>query len=316
MAVSDAMDEKELETALVLRVDLGNETGDEDQISLVKESGLPEKLKDGRIVIVAAWDHLKEEYKRYVEESVSGADLQNQAMVKNVKDVTEQPVSEKILSRGFRCCILILLVFTVSLLFFQKGISYAIDGSVNSQVAYLKEIFGAMHGKNLWEAADQLLENLCVSWSEDGYVTSCFLVLFLAMTEGIFLWQHGMAKTYPLLLTFVGLSVFSAFTAQSSTGVEMYILILLASGSFRHLYRFHLEKLRLTDSKKVQEKAENERRAVALKEEEEELKQLRQEAMKSRFDMGDALKKGYINISVSEAYEKEQKSCKKDDPES
>lgn len=80
------MDEKELETALVLRVDLGNETGDEDQISLVKESGLPEKLKDGRIVIVAAWDHLKEEYKRYVEESVSGADLQNQAMVKNVKD--------------------------------------------------------------------------------------------------------------------------------------------------------------------------------------------------------------------------------------
>lgn len=86
MAVSDAMDEKELETALVLRVDLGNETGDEDQISLVKESGLPEKLKDGRIVIVAAWDYLKEEYKRYVEESVSGADLQNQAMVKNVKD--------------------------------------------------------------------------------------------------------------------------------------------------------------------------------------------------------------------------------------
>ncbi len=266
MAVSDAMDEKELETALVLRVD-----------------------------------------------------LQNQAMVKNVKNVTEQPVSEKILSRGFRCCILILLVFTASLLFFQKGISYAIDGSVNSQVAYLKEIFGAMHGKNLWEAADQLLENLCVSWSEDGYVTSCFLVLFLAMTEGIFLWQHGMANTYPLLLTFVGLSVFSAFTAQSSTGVEMYILILLASGSFRHLYRFHLEKLRLTDSRKVQEqqeKAENERRALALKEEEEELKQLRQEAMKSRFDMGDALKKGYINISVSEAYEKEQKSCKKDDPES
>ncbi len=157
MAVSDAMDEKEQETALVLRADLGNETGDEDQISLVKESGLPEKLKDGRIVIVAAWDHLKEEYKRYVEESVSGADLQNQAMVKNVKNVTEQPVSEKILSRGFRCCILILLIFTASLLFFQKGISYAIDGSVNSQVAYLKEIFGAMHGK-------LCLQNFCISW--------------------------------------------------------------------------------------------------------------------------------------------------------
>lgn len=74
-----------------------------------------------------------------------------------VKNVTEQPVSEKILSRGFRCCILILLVFTASLLFFQKGISYAIDGSVNSQVAYLKEIFGAMHGK-------LCLQNFCISW--------------------------------------------------------------------------------------------------------------------------------------------------------
>lgn len=86
IAVSDEMNEQELEAALMLRADLGNEIQEDDRLSLVKESDLPASLKNGNVILVSLWENLSGTWKKYVEEKIAGQDLQTQAVIRNIKD--------------------------------------------------------------------------------------------------------------------------------------------------------------------------------------------------------------------------------------
>ena len=60
------------------------------------------------------------------------------------------------------------------------------------------------------------------------------------------------------------------------------------------------------EKERIQQQAERDReRMQKILEDEEMLAKLREEAMKSQFDMRSALEKGYIEMSVSEAYGKD-----------
>lgn len=90
IAVSDALDEKELEAALMVRADLGSETAMEDDISLVSYSALPKGM--GNKIIISLYDHLDEELRQEVQEGLGDRDLKTQAMIKFMEDESNNPL--------------------------------------------------------------------------------------------------------------------------------------------------------------------------------------------------------------------------------
>ncbi|MDC7289742.1 cellulose biosynthesis cyclic di-GMP-binding regulatory protein BcsB [Blautia schinkii] len=90
IAVSDALDEKELEAALMVRADLGSETAMEDDISLVSYSVLPKSV--GNKIIISLYDHLDEELRQEVQEGLGDRDLKTQAMIKFMEDESNNPL--------------------------------------------------------------------------------------------------------------------------------------------------------------------------------------------------------------------------------
>jgi hypothetical protein len=90
IAVSDEQDGKELEAALMLRADFGNETNVEDDISLLKYSSLPKE--GGSRIIIALYDNLDKKYKKIVDDSLQTEDLSSQAMVKFITGDTGESV--------------------------------------------------------------------------------------------------------------------------------------------------------------------------------------------------------------------------------
>lgn len=90
IAVSDAVDEKELEAALMVRADLGSGTSKEDDISLVRYSSLPKG--EGNKIIISLYDNLEQDLQQAVKESLDGRELNNQAMIKFMTDENNNPL--------------------------------------------------------------------------------------------------------------------------------------------------------------------------------------------------------------------------------
>lgn len=84
IAVSDKCTEEELKAALLLRADLGNETGQEDRISLVKESQLPSGEK--KVILVSMLENLDETYRSVIEKETGENNLKEEAVVKLIEE--------------------------------------------------------------------------------------------------------------------------------------------------------------------------------------------------------------------------------------
>lgn len=89
VAVSDQCEEAELEAALMLRADLGNETDEKDYISMVKCSQLP---KDRATVLVSMKKNLSASYNQAVEQALNGKDIKQQALILIMEGQQKQPI--------------------------------------------------------------------------------------------------------------------------------------------------------------------------------------------------------------------------------
>lgn len=80
VVVSDQCTAEEMEAALMLRADLGNETSQEDRISLVRRSELLEGKK--KVIFISAMEHLDENYRQIAETAAEGRNLKEEALIK------------------------------------------------------------------------------------------------------------------------------------------------------------------------------------------------------------------------------------------
>ena len=141
------------------------------------------------------------------------------------------------------------------------------------------------------------------SWGNMFYL----LVIGLAAVEGIYLWDKGAGYAYPFLLMYLG-TVAMHLLVENQNRYHfhaLYMLAMLAALGVKHIG----ESSRVRVQQKLEERrmaaqldleASKKRKALLL--EEERLIKLRQEAMQSKFDMKDALEKGYVTVRVTKAY--------------
>ena len=132
------------------------------------------------------------------------------------------------------------------------------------------------------------------------------LVVAFAAIEGIFLWKRGCGLAYPFLLMYLGTAAMHLLVENQNRYHfhALYMLAILAAlgvrdicGASRVRVQQRLEERRTL----AQQKQEDAMKEKALLQEEEHLTELRQEAMRSRFDMRDALETGFITVRVSQA---------------
>ena len=133
------------------------------------------------------------------------------------------------------------------------------------------------------------------------------LVAAFAAIEGIFLWKRGCGLAYPFLLMYLG-TVAMHLLVENQNRYHfhaLYMLAILAAlgvrdicGASRMRVQQRLDERRLL----ARQKQEDAMKKETLLREEEHLTELRQQAMQSKFDMRDALEKGYITVRVSKAY--------------
>ena len=84
VAVSDRCTPGEVEAALMLRADLGNETDQEDRISLVRVSDLPEG--DKTVILISEMDHLDERYRMIAEQEAKGRNLKEEVLIRFIEE--------------------------------------------------------------------------------------------------------------------------------------------------------------------------------------------------------------------------------------
>lgn len=298
-----------------------------------------------------------------------------------VKLPIDQPLSLRILGKGWmRCLIIVITYFCVSK-FISVGISYTIDQEIasgtssfgyNLLVGLNEQSDGGWNKEDtdyLYDALeltgsatqahtlcrDLALERLKNSkgmfnlfarkfqllWSNDDYgstwniffmdqqgtltrsreeffygvrdINNLFYLTLAAMAGvgGFFLWKRGNGVTYPFILIFLGTAGMYLFV-ESQNHYHYHVLFmfaLLAGYTIKEIYEMNYCKVLAGQAEKerrIREKEEDEKKMEFLLKEEEELKKRREEAMGCRFDMMDALKKGYITVSISEAYEREE----------
>ena len=133
------------------------------------------------------------------------------------------------------------------------------------------------------------------------------LAVAFAAIEGIFLWRRGCGLAYPFVLMYLG-TVAMHLLVENQNRYHfhaLYMLAMLAALGVRDIceasrarVQRRLEERRAIDRQEREDAA----RAQTLRREEEHLTELRREAMQSRFDLRDALEKGYVTVRVSEAY--------------
>ncbi len=161
------------------------------------------------------------------------------------------------------------------------------------------------------ELTDQRKDFLYTSRDIDNLVY--LLAVAFAGISGVFLWKKGMGLEYIFILVFVGTAAMHLFVENQNRYHyhALFMIVLMACSSLREIYTMNRTKvLKLREEKErkkriLLEDIEWRKKKLA---EEEELKNLREQAMKSQFDMKDALEKGLIKVSVTEIYEKEEKS--------
>ena len=136
------------------------------------------------------------------------------------------------------------------------------------------------------------------------------MVVAFAAVGGVFLWKKGNSFLYPFCLIFVG-TVGMHLLVENQNRYHyhaLFMFALIAGCTVKDIYAMNRSKvLALREEKeRIQQQAERDReRMQKILEDEEMLAKLREEAMKSQFDMRSALEKGYIKMSVSEAYGKD-----------
>lgn len=300
-----------------------------------------------------------------------------------VKLPAHQPLSLRILGKGWMRCLVILVTFFCVSSFISMRISYTIDqeivtgvdslgyslmtglneeslGSRNQEDAdYLRDTLeekdsvteafsaclerAAERLKNPVKLLDLFIHKFQAMWADDGYANVCsitfmeqqgtltteraeflndmtdisnlyyLLVVSLAGIAGIFLWKRGNGIAYPFILVILGTAGMHLFV-ESQNRYHYHALIMiafLASYTVKEIYEMNRAKILASKGEKERgclDKEEDKKKMELLLQEEEELKKIRKEAMGCRFDMMDALKKGYITVSVSEAYVKEAQS--------
>lgn len=136
------------------------------------------------------------------------------------------------------------------------------------------------------------------------------LAVAFAAIGGIFLWKKGNSLLYPFCLVFVGTVGMHLFVENQNRYHyhALFMFALMAGCTIKDIYSMNRSKvLRIREEKEREKQLEEEKRERMRKMvlEEEELTRLRQEAMRSRFDMKSALEKGYIKVSVSQVYQKD-----------
>lgn len=298
-----------------------------------------------------------------------------------VKLPSDQPLSLRILGKGWmRCLVIVITYFCVSN-FFSMGISYTIDQKTasgtssfgyNLLVGLNEESYGGWNQEDadyLYGAMEQTgsatqahiacrdlalerlknpkgIFNLFVHkfqalWANDDYgstwnilfmdqqrtltparekflygvrdISNLFYLTLVALAgvEGIFLWKRGNDITFPFILIFVGTAGMHLFVESQNRYHyhALFMFVLLAGFTIKEVYEMNRCKVLASREEKERcllEKQEDEKKMEILLNEEEELKKRREEAMRCGFDMMDALKKGYVTVSVSEAYEKDE----------
>lgn len=137
------------------------------------------------------------------------------------------------------------------------------------------------------------------------------MIVAFAAVGGVFLWKKGNSFLYPFCLIFVG-TVAMHLLVENQNRYHYHVLFmfaLIAGCTVKDIYSMNRSKVLCVREEKErlkqQDASDRERRRKIL-EDEEMLTRLREEAMKSQFDMKSALEKGYIKMSVSEAYQKEE----------
>lgn len=138
------------------------------------------------------------------------------------------------------------------------------------------------------------------------------LCLAFAGIAGIFLWKKGNDTEFVFVLIFVGTVGMHLFVESQNRYHyhALYMFALLAGCAVDGIYRMNRAKvLKLREEKeaaraKLREKQERIRK---MHQDELELTQLREEAMQSKFDMKDALERNLVRVSVSQAYQQEDK---------
>lgn len=138
------------------------------------------------------------------------------------------------------------------------------------------------------------------------------ICLAFAGIAGIFLWKKGNDIEYVFILIFVGTVGMHLFVESQNRYHfhALYMLALLVGCSVDGIYRLNRSKVL-----KLREEKEAARELLRLKKEriekmhqdEAELTRLREEAMQSKFDMKDALERKLIKVSVSQAYQQEER---------
>lgn len=146
-------------------------------------------------------------------------------------------------------------------------------------------------------------------WSNLYYL----LTIAFAGVAGIFLWKKGNDVEYIFLLIFVGTVGMHLFVESQNRYHyhALFMFALLTGCALDGIYRMNRAKvLKLREEKEAARARleEKKSRIRKLHDQEEELTRLREEAMHSRFDMKDALERELIRVSVSQAYQEEDKS--------
>ena len=132
------------------------------------------------------------------------------------------------------------------------------------------------------------------------------LVVALAAVEGIFLWRQGSGLAYPFLLMYLGTAAMHLLVENQNRYHfhALYMLAILAAFGVKDICAAGRTRVQQRQEERRvlarQEREDAEKRA-ALAQEEEYLTALRRQAMQSRFDMREALEKGYITVRVSRA---------------
>ena len=140
------------------------------------------------------------------------------------------------------------------------------------------------------------------SWGSIYYL----LVLALAAVGGIAFWQKGAGMAYPFLLMTLGTAGMHLLVESQNRYHfhALYMLAILAGFGVRSVCE--AEQLRVRQKSEERRRfdegaREEEEKRRALLREEEHLTALRREAMQCRFDMAEAIRKGYVTVRVTRA---------------
>lgn len=133
------------------------------------------------------------------------------------------------------------------------------------------------------------------------------MVVALAGISAIFLWKNEMSYSYVYIMIFIGTVAMHLFVENQNRYHyhALFMLALIASEAFSEIYKLNRARVlaaRVERENLIRIKQEEAQKRRSIQEEEENLRQLRIEAMQSQFDMKSALEQNLIKVSVSDSY--------------